>query len=124
MIEVVRLKRGKMEEKDFSPLEDKELLLEILQALVSKPENLRIDEQTNGTDLTILVIHAHDDDKGKILGKQGMMIKSIQQIFRGIGYNEGRKIMIQLGNQGRMFQKNQPSMKRSRKPNPRFHPVV
>jgi len=95
MVEVIR--QSDKDESDYTPLEDKELLFELLQALTAHPKNIDIDEKINGPD-TILTISVHPEDLAKVIGRQGKMIKAIQHVFQGVGAADKRKVFVKLNN--------------------------
>ena len=59
----------------------KDTLLYIVTQLVDHPEDLTIDEQTEDQ-RTLLTIHAHAHDMGKIIGKQGRIIRAIRDLIK------------------------------------------
>lgn len=59
----------------------KDTLLFILQQIVDHPDDVEITEEQGG-DRTILVIHAHPDDMGKIIGKKGRIIMAIRDLIK------------------------------------------
>lgn len=106
MVEIIRRSEKKsvdtenteVAENDNDPMQDNELLKEILKPLVAKPEKISISEQVGSAGLTILTVCVDEEDIPKIIGRQGKMIKSIQHYFQGVGAADGRRIMIQIGN--------------------------
>lgn len=59
----------------------KDTLLYLLTQLVDHPEELTIDEQAEG-ERVLLTIHAHAEDMGKIIGKQGRIIRSLRDVIK------------------------------------------
>lgn len=59
----------------------KDTLLFILSHLVDHPEELNIEELTQDTK-TVFEIHAHAEDKGKIIGKNGRIIKAVRDMMK------------------------------------------
>ena len=58
-----------------------ELLKFVAESLVSHPEDVSIKE-TRGRDSITLELRVHQDDMGKVIGKQGRIAKSIRQIIK------------------------------------------
>lgn len=56
----------------------------IISGIVDYPESLELDVVDEAKS-TSIEIHAHPDDVGKIIGKQGRTIKSIRTLARALG---------------------------------------
>jgi uncharacterized protein len=59
----------------------KETLQHLLTQIVDHPDDIKIDEAIVN-DKTILSIHANQEDIGKIIGKQGRIIRSIRDLVK------------------------------------------
>lgn len=59
----------------------KDTLTFILKEIVDHPEDISVDE-TEAEGKTILTIHAHAEDLGKIIGKQGRIIRSLRDLIK------------------------------------------
>lgn len=59
----------------------KETLLFILQQLVDHADEVTVEETTEET-RTIYKIHAHQEDIGKIIGKNGRIIRAIRDLVK------------------------------------------
>lgn len=59
----------------------KDTLLFLLTKLVDHPEDVVVDEAAD-SDKTILTIHAHQEDLGKIIGKSGRIIKALRDLIK------------------------------------------
>ncbi|TCL53918.1 hypothetical protein EDC14_10696 [Hydrogenispora ethanolica] len=75
----------------------KELVLQITKALVDHPEDVRVShiERNNQT---LLEINVHPEDVGKVIGKQGRIIKAIRTVVKSCAVRDNRKISVELGN--------------------------
>lgn len=49
--------------------------------LVDHPEEVTIEERPEG-DATILIIHTHADDIGKVIGKNGRIIRALRDLIK------------------------------------------
>jgi predicted RNA-binding protein YlqC (UPF0109 family) len=59
----------------------KDTLTYLVRGLVDQPEAISIEEsQEEGK--TILTLHVHPDDMGKIIGKGGRIIKAIRDLIK------------------------------------------
>lgn len=83
------------EDTGIAPLEDADLLTEMVRALVDHPEAVRVDEQT--TDTTVmLVVHTAASDRGKVIGKNGLTISAIRTYFGRVTAIEGKRVFIEV----------------------------
>ena len=58
----------------------KQLILEIVQALVDQPEDVTV-EAVNDRDSTVLRLRVAHQDIGKVIGKQGRTARSLRTIL-------------------------------------------
>ena len=73
------------------------LLNVILHRLVSNPDALKITtEYCEQTDVTIYTIHADKKDMGRIIGKNGRIIRSIKVIALSAAIKNHLRISVQL----------------------------
>ena len=77
-----------------------ELVEYLLKLIVDFPEKLIIKkiEQEN---ITILEITADPIDLGKIIGKQGRVIKSLRTIINAATIKEKKRIIIEISEEGK-----------------------
>lgn len=59
----------------------KDTLLFLLSQIVDHPGDITVDETNDGGKI-LLTIHAHTEDMGKIIGKQGRIIKAIRDLIK------------------------------------------
>lgn len=65
----------------------KDTLLYILEHIVENKDALSVEEQQQ-EHKTILVIHAAQEDIGKIIGKQGRIIRAIRDLIKIIAIKQ------------------------------------
>lgn len=99
-------------EDESEPLVDSDLLKEMLKAIVSNPESIKIEEQIGTNGLIILKAYMDETDIPRVIGRQGKTIQAIQQFFQSVGASEERKISVQLANT--VNKKQQVNRKRDR----------
>jgi predicted RNA-binding protein YlqC (UPF0109 family) len=75
----------------------KDLVLQIAKALVDHPEDVRVSEFERANQ-TLIEINVNSEDVGKIIGKQGRIIKSIRTVVKSCATRDNRKISVELGN--------------------------
>jgi len=74
-------------------------LHEVLSPLLTHPDDLRIEVQDEGRKREIL-IHAHPEDHGRIIGRSGRMISSLRTLCRTAGDKEGLRVNLELFEEG------------------------
>jgi len=73
----------------------KEIIEFILKEIVNFPEHVNINE-INKEDLNILEINVDPVDIGKIIGKQGKVIKAIRTIIKAATIKSDKKTLIKI----------------------------
>ena len=73
-----------------------ELIRQVIVALVDEPDNVTIDSVDEGGTITINV-HVDPADVGKVIGRQGRVIKSLRTIARAAStYAGGKHIEVEI----------------------------
>lgn len=72
-----------------------ELVSMMVKSLVDNPEKVDVKE-ISGEKSTILELRISELDRGKVIGKQGRIIKAIRTIVNAAGMKVGRKINIEI----------------------------
>lgn len=73
----------------------KNLLEFIVSEVVEKPEEVKIEQSTQD-EMEILNLTVAPDDMGKIIGKNGQIIKAIRTLLRTAAFQKGTKVQIFL----------------------------
>ena len=60
----------------------KELVEYIARAIVDNPDEVRVTEEPGEDDRVILKLEVAQEDKGKVIGKQGQTAKAIRTLLR------------------------------------------
>ena len=73
----------------------KDVLSYILKAIVENPDSVEIkeEEQVDGINYVVTVAK---EDMGKVIGKNGKVIKAIRNVMRIPGIKENKKIFVSL----------------------------
>jgi len=72
-----------------------DLLKNIVQNLVDRPEQVRI-KTLSGERCTIFEVSVDKSDVGKIIGKQGRMASSIRSIVTAISTKMGQRAQVEI----------------------------
>lgn len=73
----------------------KDTLLFLVQFLVDHPEEVTIDEKIDG-DATILTIHTHPEDIGKVIGKSGRIIRALRDLTKVIAAKRNMYVDVEI----------------------------
>ena len=73
----------------------KELLLYIARSLVQHPDQVTVTEVETGDELT-LELRVAPEDMGRVIGRQGRVIKSIRVLARAAYGSVGRDVEVEL----------------------------
>ncbi|NLW47927.1 MAG: KH domain-containing protein [Firmicutes bacterium] len=75
----------------------KDLVMQITKALVDHPDQVRV-VQTERNDHVLLEITVDSEDVGKVIGKQGRIIKAIRNVVKACALRDNKKVSVELGN--------------------------
>jgi len=73
----------------------KELLKFILENIVENIEKIEINESEQDN-MIIFELNSSDEDKGRIIGRDGRTIKAIRQLLQLKGYKENKKVILKV----------------------------
>lgn len=74
-----------------------ELLIGIVNGLVDNPDNitLTVDEATEDG-LVVYHLHVPEEDKGRVIGKQGRIAKAIRTVMRSAASRRNEKVDVKI----------------------------
>ena len=73
----------------------KDLIEYIAKNLVSKPEEVSIEEVTD-QDTIVFKLTVAEDDKGKIIGRQGRVAQAIRVLLRVSAVKNGTRAVLEI----------------------------
>lgn len=73
----------------------KELLIFIAKSLVDHPDDVEVLEAVM-EDETVLELHVHEDDMGKVIGKQGKIAKAIRSVMKAAAGKSNTKVVVNI----------------------------
>ena len=71
------------------------LVTYLVTSLVEHPDDVRI-EKREGTETTTYEVSVHADDTGKIIGRQGRVIKAIRVLVRAAASVDGSDATVEV----------------------------
>ena len=73
----------------------KELIEYIASSLVSKPEEVRVEESVEGG-RTVFRLQVAAEDKGKVIGRQGRVAQAMRVLLRVAAVKEGSQAVLEI----------------------------
>ena len=73
----------------------KDLLTYIAQNLVEHPQAVDVQEtETDGN--VVLELRVDPSDMGKVIGRQGRIVKEIRTLMRSVAQRQGKKVSVEI----------------------------
>ena len=72
-----------------------ELVAFLARKLVDDPEAVRVEREER-EDALVLRLHVAPDDVGKVVGKQGRIVRALRTVVRAGGVREGRRVLLEI----------------------------
>lgn len=74
----------------------KKLLEFLVKTLVGQPEAVQVEENQSENGVITLLLQVAPEDMGKVIGKQGKIIKALRRVCAIRARKEGKKLNLQL----------------------------
>jgi predicted RNA-binding protein YlqC (UPF0109 family) len=72
-----------------------ELLAWVARGLVDEPDAVRVERVDDG-DVVLLRLHVAPGDVGKVIGRQGRVVRALRTIVRSAGARGERRAMLEI----------------------------
>ena len=73
----------------------KELLTYIEQNLVEHPDEVSVTEREADGE-TVFEVRVADGDMGKVIGRQGRIVKEIRILMKAVAQRKGKKVSVEI----------------------------
>ena len=73
----------------------KELVEYIAKSIVSTPDDVKVTEETD-EDRVVIKLEVADDDKGRVIGRQGRVAEAIRTLLRVAATKEGIRVRLEI----------------------------
>ena len=73
----------------------KELLTYLIQNLVDHPDEVSVTERASGSE-TVFEVRVADGDMGKVIGRQGRIIKEVRILMKAVAQRKGKKVSVEV----------------------------
>ena len=75
----------------------KDLVEYIVRSIASKPDEVKITEsEEDGSGRVILTLEVSEEDKGRVIGKQGRVIQSIRTLLRVTAVKQDVRVTLEI----------------------------
>lgn len=73
----------------------KELLTYIIQSLVENPGEVSVTERKAEGE-TVFEVRVAEGDMGKVIGRQGRIVKEIRVLMKAVAQRKGKKVSVEI----------------------------
>ena len=73
----------------------KDLLTYIVQSLVDNPDKVSVTERASGGEI-VFEVRVADGDMGKVIGRQGRIVKQIRILMKAVAARKGKKVSVEI----------------------------
>ena len=73
----------------------KELLTYIIQSLVENPDEVTVTERKAEGE-TVFEVRVAEGDMGKVIGRQGRIVKEIRVLMKAVAQRKGKKVSVEI----------------------------
>jgi predicted RNA-binding protein YlqC (UPF0109 family) len=77
----------------------KDLLVYILRSIVDFPDEVVVEEQVKEDGFIVLLVAVNQADMGKVIGREGKIIKAIRSLIRVVAIRDNKKVSVELKDQ-------------------------
>ena len=73
-----------------------ELVVELARRLVDEPDAVRVEEIEEEDGTLLLRLHVAEGDVGKVIGRQGRLVRALRTVVRAGGVSAGRRLQLEI----------------------------
>jgi predicted RNA-binding protein YlqC (UPF0109 family) len=73
-----------------------ELVAELARRLVDEPDAVRVEELEEEDGTLLLQLYVAEGDVGKVIGRQGRLVRALRTIVRAGGVEAGRRLQLEI----------------------------
>ena len=64
--------------------------------MVDSPDHVEVSELIEDDDTVVLELRVAEEDRGKVIGRQGRTAKALRGIMKAGGIKEGKRILVEI----------------------------
>ena len=73
----------------------KEFIEYVARALVDHPDDVKVDVLNDGGQ-TVIELHVHQEDMGRVIGKDGRVANALRMLLRMMAAREGQRVQLEI----------------------------
>jgi predicted RNA-binding protein YlqC (UPF0109 family) len=73
----------------------KEFLEYVARSLVDNPDEVRVEMEEDGDEVSLL-LHVEQADMGRVIGRDGRIANAIRSLLRVMGTRDGRHVELEI----------------------------
>jgi uncharacterized protein len=74
----------------------RELLEYLVQALVDKPEQVRVEEFEEDDGTLVLELSVDDEDYGRVIGRGGRTAQALRTVVKAAAVKDNRRVLLDI----------------------------
>ena len=74
----------------------KELVEYVARAIASHPDDVKVTEEVDEEGYVVLKLEVHDDDKGKVIGRQGRVAQAMRVLIRVAAVKQDVRVTLEI----------------------------
>jgi predicted RNA-binding protein YlqC (UPF0109 family) len=74
----------------------KELLVYLASALVSRPQDVRVEEFEEDDGTLVLELTVADEDYGKVIGRGGRTAQALRTVVKAAAVKDNRRVLVDI----------------------------
>ena len=68
----------------------------LAKTLVDRPDQVEVREYQEDEDTVVLELSVAEEDRGKVIGRQGRTAKALRGIMKAGGIKDGKRILVEI----------------------------
>jgi len=73
-----------------------ELLEYLARGLVDEPDAVRVEKAEREDGITVLKLHVAPDDVGKVIGRQGRLVRALRVVVRATAARSRERVVVEI----------------------------
>ncbi len=73
-----------------------DLVADLARRLVDEPDAVEVEEVEEEDGTLLLRLHVAEGDVGKVIGRQGRLVRALRTIVRAGGVEAGRRLQLEI----------------------------
>lgn len=74
----------------------KEMLIDIVASIVTKPSEIKVTEKINDNGTIILELSVSKEDMGKVIGRKGKIANAIRTLVKAAAIKSEKKVTVEI----------------------------